>query len=819
MNFLKAIQHVFTVAVTSVFILLLASCAPHHTQSEKVSQSTKKHIHGAGYAQSIANQGDRDGHVMKDVIPKEEVPPAPILSVADALNGMRLQKGFVLENIVSEPNVFNPVAAAFDADGRMWICEMTRYMPDIYGNGEELPEGNIVVLEDTTGDGVIDKRTVFLNDIVLPRTISLVKGGIVYADHTQLYFTEVLPDLTPGIREVIDPNYAKGGSLEHKTNTMLYGFDNWYYNAKSDKKYQFLPLNVALPGRSKELYRNKYWKAVLAKTDYRGQWGLSTDDYGRLYHNGNSSPIQGEYLRPGALLKNTEFYSRMKAKSIGTNRVFPSRINPGVNRGYLEGTLVENGDNKGKLKNFTAASGSLVYRGNNFPNSFYGMAITPEPAGNLISARYIVESEGELSGELVYPKDELLTSSDERFRPVNLFNAPDGSVYILDMYHGILQHKKFVTTYLNKQVTSRDLDKNNNTMGRIYRLRWKNNPLQPSAKLQNLSALQLVPYLGGINGWERDTARRLIVEKNDLSVVGSIENLIKHSTNDVTIINALWTLYSLNTVSEHIVFHALNIDSLKVQVAALGVAELMPVSAHNKLLSAMPSLINKHHDLALEAALLIGIFNSEAKAFSLVKLILDKYKKLPLTREAVVSGLRDKVPLFMESIGGNYPDADLMYIVNNLGKNPAQITNRAQLSKQGQVAYDLGKQLYNGEAACFGCHGVNGNGVSALGPTFIKSEWVESENILAKVMLHGLMGRINMGWQQWNTSAVMPGFSSNKALKDKDLAAIATYIRNSWGNTLDTGAELSSDVFTKVRGQTKTRTTPYVQKELFPERK
>ncbi len=819
MNVMPIFHKARCVVLTSSLAFTLASCAPHHNVND-TGAAPKKHVHGAGYAQAIANQGDREGHVMKDVIPKEDIPPAPILTVPQALSSMKLQQGFVLENIVSEPNVFNPVAAAFDADGRIWICEMTRYMPDIYGNGEQAPEGNIVILEDTTGDGVIDKRTVFLNDIILPRTISLVKGGIVYADHTQLYFTEVLPDFTAGIREVIDPNYAKGGSLEHKTNTMLYGFDNWYYNAKSDKKYQFLPLNADIPERSKELYRNKYWKAVLAKTDYRGQWGLSSDDYGRLYHNGNSSPIQGEYLRPNALLKNADFFSRMTAKNIGPSRVYPSRINPGVNRGYLKGTLVESGEHKGKLKNFTAASGSLVYRGNNFPESFYGMAMTPEPAANLITARYILESNGELSGKPVYPQDELLTSTDERFRPVNLYNAPDGSVYVLDMYHGILQHKKFVTTYLNKQVASRDLDKNNNTMGRIYRLRWQNTPLHSPAKLSLLSAKELVPYLGGVNGWERDTARRLLVEKNDLTVVKSIEELIKNSHDDVTIINALWALYSLNAVSEHIVFHSLSVDSNKVQGAAIAVADQLPTSSHQSLLKKLQPLAMQNYDLAIETALQIGLFDNvdEAKAYELAKLILDKYIEMPWTRQAIVSGLRDKTPEFMASIGGNYPDSAFMYIVNNLGKNPAEMSNREQLSANGKTAYDLGKKLYNGEAACFGCHGVNGTGVSALGPRFTKSEWVDDKTILAKVMLHGLMGRINMGWQQWNTSAVMPGFATNTALKDEDLAAIATYIRNSWGNTGDTGSQFSPDLFKQLREQTKDRNVPYVQKDLFPDR-
>ena len=139
-------------------------------------------------ASLFAQQGDKEGHKMIDLIPADQIPPAPTLNVEQALKSIKVQKGFSLEAVASEPDVFSPVSMVFDADGRMWICEMNTYMPNVDGLGEEVPKGNIAVLEDTNGDGKVDKRTVFLNDIILPRTITLVKGGIIYADHTKLYF-------------------------------------------------------------------------------------------------------------------------------------------------------------------------------------------------------------------------------------------------------------------------------------------------------------------------------------------------------------------------------------------------------------------------------------------------------------------------------------------------------------------------------------------------------------------------------------------------------------------------------------------------------
>ena len=156
--------------------------------------------------------------------------------------------------------------------------------------------------------------------------------------------------------------------------------------------------------------------------------------------------------------------------------MYPIRINPGVNRGYLPDTLIAEGPNKGKLANFTAASGNQVYRGDQFPTEYYGLSFIPEPAANLISVRRIIEQQGVLTGKELFAQQEIIASTDERFRPVNLNTAPDGSLYIVDMYHGIIQHKEFLTTYLRKQAEQRGLDKHNSAMGRIYRLRWQANP-------------------------------------------------------------------------------------------------------------------------------------------------------------------------------------------------------------------------------------------------------------------------------------------------------------------------------------------------------
>lgn len=754
------------------------------------------------------NKGDREGHDMTAPIDAEDIPPAPVLTVKQALASMQIQPGFVLENVAAEPLVASPVDIAFDPDGRIWVAEMLTYMPDLDGNNEEVPEGVIALLQDTNGDGKVDKRTVLLDNVVLPRTVATVRGGVLYADHQQLYFAEVLDGDKLGIHEVVDPIYAKGGNVEHKPNGMLYALDNWYYNTKSNRKYRVLTLDATLPKYSTEIYRNKYWKMVVSNTDNRGQWGLSSDDYGRLYHNGNSSPAQGEYLRPGSLMKNPGLQFSVNAHNLGSKRVYPSRINPGVNRAYLPNTLVAEGPNKGKLASFTAASGNLLYRGDQFPEKFYGMSFTPEPAGNLISARWVTETPGQMQGDEIYPESEILTSTDERFRPVNMNNAPDGSVYVVDMYHGVIQHKEFLTTYLREQYESRGLDKNNRSMGRIYRLRWQANPLGVQPKMSKQQPSQWVEHLSHPNAWWRDMARQLIVQLGDQSVVAKVKQLLSKSDDHRVRINALWTLEGLGALDLNVIQAGLTDIHPKVKASAIELSVRLPSSDHQVIATQLAKLAPSNYEIALQIALIAGEIKGQ-QSLLVLKQILQDYADKPWIKEAAISGLTGREQEFAALLS-DFENTEFIAMLNNVGKEDVTNSNVLNLPSYQQKSYHRGKDLYDGKAACFGCHGVDGKGIDNMGPPLQDSEWVtESEQRLAKVLLSGLMGPIKVKGTQFNLSMVMPGFASN--LNDQELADISTYIRNNWGNT---SSRVSRGVFEKLRKDTAGRQIPYTEKDF-----
>jgi putative membrane-bound dehydrogenase-like protein len=810
-NVKQSTIHLLVCALLGLSIVNCSTEALHSDQSNtRAAEKPDATKPDATKSTPVRNLGDRHGEDMTPPIAAEDIPPAPVLAVPQALQSMQLQPGFVIENVAAEPNVFSPVAMSFDGNGRMWVAEMNTFMPDLDGNNEEVPKGNIAILEDTNSDGKVDTRKVFLNDLILPRTIVLVKGGILYADQTQLVFAEVLAGDKLGIREVVDPTYARGGSVEHKPNAMMLGLDNWYYNAKSDRRYKILPLDSELPAGAEEIYRNRYWKMASATTEYRGQWGMSMDDYGRLFHTWNSAPAQGEYLRPNSLNKNPGLVQEIKAQSIGGNQIYPARINPGVNRAYLPETLVAAGPNKGKLINFTAASGSVVYRGDQFPAEFYGVAFTPEPAANLLSVRRIIEERGQFRGEEIYPQSEILASTDERFRPVNLYTAPDGSLYILDMYHGVIQHKEYLTSYLREQAENRQLHKHNSTLGRIYRLRWADKPLAPKPQLETKTAAQLVPYLAHANGWYRDTARRLIIQQNDKSVVAGITRLVQQAPDHRAQINALWALEGLNAINAQSISAGLNTAHPKVQISAIALLAHLPKTEQQQFAPRLAELAKSDYEVALQLALSAGELKIDSR-FELIKTLLANYGDQPLINRALVSGIAGREQELKTFLGAA-ASQELIALLDLVGKQKIIESNFNNLVTQEQNQYYRGQALFDGRAACFGCHGKQGQGMDGMAPPLANSEWVTgTPERLIKILLHGLHGPLTVNGVDYNLPMMMPGLATNPSVSDQDTADIATYIRNNWGNA---AGAISADNVSKLRAQTANRTQPYTASEL-----
>jgi mono/diheme cytochrome c family protein/glucose/arabinose dehydrogenase len=514
-----------------------------------------------------AQIGDKAGEPQMQLVPDALIPPAPVLTPQQELKTFQLAKGYQISLVASDPQVGDPVAAQFGPDGRLWVVEMQGYMPDLDGTTEDQPHGRVVVLEDKDGDGVFETSTVFLDKVVMPRAIALHRDGVLVGAPPHLWFCrdtngdgkadekiEVATDF--GVR--VDPSRPALANPERAPNALLWGHDNWLYVGAYTARFKF---------------NDGRW--VRGLSNFRGQWGLSQDDFGHLFHNSNSDQLRADVI-PSSYLNRSPNLGRttgLNWKVAKEQLVWPIRVNPGINRGYRPEMLREF-----KLKEFTAACAPWIYRADLFPADAYGNAFVCEPAGNLIK-RNVVKSEG---GALVatpyYDQAEFLASTDERFRPVNLLTGPDGALYVIDLYRGIIQHRISLTTYLREQIVKRGLDKPL-ALGRVWRIAPEGAVVAPAKKLSAMTPTELVTELARGNAWRRETAQRLLVEAApDATLDAALVACAQESAAPMGRVHALWTLEGRGAVKAEAVLAGMAHADPRVRAAAIRVSEALMAS-------------------------------------------------------------------------------------------------------------------------------------------------------------------------------------------------------------------------------------------------
>jgi mono/diheme cytochrome c family protein/glucose/arabinose dehydrogenase len=720
---------------------------------------------------AIAQQGDGNKPVnMNPVVPEELIPPSPVLPVAEALKSFRLAPGFVIEPVAAEPWVEKPVCLDFDARGRMWVCEMRGYMPDIDGRGESIPSGRIVILEDTDQDGKVDTRTVFLDHLLLPRALAVFEDGLLFMDETRLCWILRNGDHAVGEPQILDDKLLISGNVEHKPNGLLAGLDNRYYLAKSDRRIR---------------RTDNGWE--LEPTAFRGQWGIARDDSGRLYHNNNSTLLFGDFLAPNLLQGNPAVKMKFKDfTQLGSNRVWPERVTPAVNRAYISKL---NGDQSNtldpttyKLINATSAAGMTLYRGTNFPPDWYGTAFTTEPVCNLVKAIRIEFKGGRPTGSHPLGNSEFLASTDERFRPVNAYTAPDGSLYILDMYHGIIQHKTYMTTYLRKQTLSRGLEQPAFGHGRIYRVRSVAGKVEAVRDLAALGGQDLVNQLTHPNAWQRECAQRLLVGRKDLATIPYLAKLADDGST-VARVHAIWSLEGMAELKASHLVASLRSGDASLQASALWATTRLSGAELQKVAPTLLEMTPAANEVNPYWVRALGPLGSD-EAFRKIVGILQTAGKSHLVREASVSGLHSHESRFLATVMLGSEDQELVeWLKQAANSGPGAASPAKALTGASLQAFQRGKALFHGEAACFGCHGADGTGMPNLGPPLDDSEWVtgKPEN-LAKILLHGLTGPLVVKGESYNLAADMPGLAMNPTISDQAIADIATYIRNEWSN-------------------------------------
>ena len=722
---------------------------------------------------SFAQSGDDPGEVQRLRVPAEKIPPSPPLSPEEALRKFKIAPGFKIQTVAHEPAVQVPIALQFDSDGRMWVLEMRGFMPDADGKGEEKPVGRISILEDADGDGVTEKVKVFLDGLVMPRTFLLAQGGILVAEPPSLWFYPVQDD-KPGTRILIDEEYAKEADTklgakanpEHAANSLTLAMDNWIYSLDHTKRY-----------------RSMDGKWVGQPTTKRAQYGLSQDNYGRLFYNSNSDQARADLVPAHYVLKAglTAKLPGLATQLSGDQSVWPIRVNPGVNRGYETGTLREDGT----LSKFTAACGTGIFRGDALPEDCVGNAFFGEPSGNIVRRNILSEADGVITARNAYVKAEFLASTDELFRPVNCYTGPDGALYIVDMYHGIIQHRFFLTSYLRQQAESRGLDKVI-SYGRIYRVTHESKRPSPRPRLSRASPGELVDELAHPNGWRRDTAQRLLIERNEASAFPALRTMVEGHANHLARLHALWVLEGLGKVDSGLLQMAMGDGHAKVRAAAVRLSEpLLRVQSDDTaaLLKRVLALVaDPSADVQIQLALTLG----EVAPKDAVKVVLGTLaqSKYALARDAAKFSLA------------------------SLETPPVAVAppTGPKLSAVEMKRFDLGKANY--ETVCLPCHQPHGLGQEGLAPPLVGTEWVRGpEERLVRIVLHGLRGPITVKGQPFELD--MPALG---ILDDEQIATVLTYIRNEWGHSFP---PVSTETVTKIRAETEKREEAWTQEELF----
>ncbi len=572
------------------------------------------------------------------IVPGFDNPPAdlsPVRSPAQEQATFQLEPGLEIQLVAAEPLVQDPVVMTFDADGRLWVVEMRGFMPTMDGAGENQPTGRVSVLEDRNGDGRMDKSTVYLDHLVLPRALALVPGGALVAENGALWLTQDKnDDLRADSKTLLDPAYAGSALPEHAGNGLWRGVDNWYYNAKSRFRY-----------------RLEAGKWARDSTEFRGQWGLSHDDAGRLHYNYNWSQLHADLVPPNTLSRNKNHTPTTGIDQGLTldRRVYPIRPTPAVNRGYIPGTL----DPNGKLLEFTAACSPLVYRGAALPTEFRGNVFVCEPAGNLIKRNGIEEKELSLTARDPHPGQEFLASTDERFRPVHLATGPDGALYVADMYRGLIQHSAYVTPYLREQTLARKLDQPVHR-GRIWRIVPKNWKPGKIPKLSKASSDELIRELSNPDGWHRDLAQRLLVERNDPRTVPALTELARTAgAHPLGRFHALWTLDGLKKNTPDLLLSLLADPNVLVGTTAVRLLE--PVAKTNETVrgNLQTALLRSWEKAPVQQVLQMALSAQaldQPAAHALLAGIVERYGASPLIRDAALSSLFHQEFAFLQRL-------------------------------------------------------------------------------------------------------------------------------------------------------------------------
>ena len=612
---------------------------------------------GAETRDRYLNHRETDLSLRLELDPKE-VPDIPPVEPDKVLETFRIKKGFRLELVAHEPDVVDPIQMAFDENGRLYVVEMRWYQSETRTDlmfDERI--GRIRLLEDVNGDGRFEKSTIFADKLRYPSAVIPYDGGVyVGLEPDLIYLKDRNGDGVADFRTVVFTGFGNQRvrlDSQMFLNSLTWGIDNRIHGAKG---HGGTIMSLAAPGEAPLDLRNRDFSFDPRAHRMRpesggGKQGLTFDDYGRKFVSTANSAVQFLMYEDRYVGRNPFYAPPAAVVDIGlepgetVDRQIVHRISPEDpwrrirNRWRAEGVFA--GPPPQPPSYLIGSSGVTIYRGDAFPAAYRGDAFIGIAGNNLVHHRRVTpEGVGFRARRLPDEAgEEFLASTDLWFRPVAFANGPDGALYIADLYREILDFSDGIPESIKR---FKDLNRGNDR-GRVYRVVPEGFTQQPVPKLGRLTTAELVAALEHRNAWHRETAARLLYERQDKAAIPALAALADASATPLGRLHALYALDGLDALAEPYVLRALGDPDAGVREHAVRLSER--IAAARGVSEAMwRRLMARVEDPAprvrYQLAFTLGDVKHEGATDALLALIR-KDSELPWAHVAILSSLAD----------------------------------------------------------------------------------------------------------------------------------------------------------------------------------
>jgi putative membrane-bound dehydrogenase-like protein len=462
----------------------------------------------------------------------------PPKSPEDSLATIQVREGFTVELVAAEPLVVDPIAFEWDARGRLWVVEMRDYPLGMDGKGK--PGGVVKVLTDTDGDGRYDEATPFLEDLPFPTGVMpWRKGALISIAPDLLYAEDTDGDGRAEVRRVLFTGFAPGNQ-QHRFNGFELGLDGWIYCANGDSggEVKSLATGKVVNIRGRDI-RFRPDTGEVEAIEGQTQFGRRCDDFGNWFGNNNPTWLWHYPIPERAIARNPQL-AVQTLKQVLANYAEPTRVFP-------ISTPPIRFNQPHALNHVTSACSAAPYRDELFGPDFATSVFISEPVHNVVHREVLVPEGVTFTSRRAEGEEarEFLASTDNWFRPTMLKTGPDGALYIADMYRFVLEHPQWIAPETQARLDLRAGE----DRGRIYRVYPAKTPPRAIPDLTKLDAHGLVAALDSPSGWQRTTAQRLLLERDDPSVADDAARVLRASRNVKARLHSLAVLAGLGELS------------------------------------------------------------------------------------------------------------------------------------------------------------------------------------------------------------------------------------------------------------------------------